>query len=235
MSLTRQVQALPPELFKQILDYTVLPNTGGVVHINRDYRPPVGLSINRATRTEVAHLHYGTRTFQLIGDFDSSSSNIILVAWLKSLPVKHREITSKIHCPCQIDKTCNNTPLSDSGYLTEKVNAMREIDSCLETEGIRWQRPCAVLILPRGWAEVERRAGATMTGSRRFLWLLGRGGDGISIDGRAQWPITPDSHAYDISMQWARSAMSSHTILWLESVSARHTACREARLCTEEQ
>ncbi|CAK1358145.1 hypothetical protein CB0940_07212 [Cercospora beticola] len=99
------VHSLPVELFDEIFDFFMLVEEEGEVKIDRDYRPPVQLQVDWATREEFAEDYYKNTVFtglELDKDYQGYK-NIIskgldmkeaetarVAAWLSSLSRKHR-------------------------------------------------------------------------------------------------------------------------------------------------
>lgn len=66
-SLDKKIQALPQELQDLILDFKIAvnPNDEGVILVTEDYKPPVGLQLNRKIRASFAAKYYSGAIFQL--------------------------------------------------------------------------------------------------------------------------------------------------------------------------
>ena len=75
--LARRVQALPRELYDHILDYTL--TTPSTITIERAYRPPPQLQIDRATRRIASRALYGPDTTFVI------SNTRLCDQWVRSL------------------------------------------------------------------------------------------------------------------------------------------------------
>jgi hypothetical protein len=61
-TLCELVQALPRELYDEIYNLTFTAN-GGEIHVDKNYKPPAQLHVNRASRELFAKQYYGNTTF----------------------------------------------------------------------------------------------------------------------------------------------------------------------------
>jgi hypothetical protein len=78
----RRVHKLPPELFEFIYDSTFTP-TSSIIKIDKDYKPPSNLQVNRELRAQLVDAFYNANTLYIFQDTE------LLEKWLESL-IKHR-------------------------------------------------------------------------------------------------------------------------------------------------
>ncbi|USW57310.1 hypothetical protein Slin15195_G106290 [Septoria linicola] len=64
----------------------------GEIEINREYKPPVQLQINRFTRETCAWEYYCNSIFSGVSAYDQK----LFARWLRNLPSKHRGLVSRI-------------------------------------------------------------------------------------------------------------------------------------------
>lgn len=87
--LSQRIQGLPQELRDHVLFYTLLVEPNSVIIIDRDYRPPWQLSVNRASRRNIAPAYYHSSIFQLALRLDLHTHTSV-TEWLMSLAPDHR-------------------------------------------------------------------------------------------------------------------------------------------------
>lgn len=92
-TLAEFVQDLPPELYIEILDYTLAIATDPVT-LDNTYKPPVQLQIDRFSRKVNARRYYRNTIFTInrFQDFRMSAK------FLASLPKKHVKMVKTIRC-----------------------------------------------------------------------------------------------------------------------------------------
>ena len=92
-TLAECVQGLPAELFNYVLDLTLTINADTFT-LDNNYKPPVQLQIDRASREEIAETYYGETTFIInrFRDFSKSAK------FVESLPTEHVKLVKTIRC-----------------------------------------------------------------------------------------------------------------------------------------
>ncbi|KAK4618206.1 hypothetical protein CLAFUW4_12074 [Fulvia fulva] len=87
--LRGRIQGLPQELYDMIRDFTLTLDTSenGNITINRDYKPPVQLQIDSATRNKIAQEYYANTTFTF---FKLHDGEALCIKWLDSLSPEAR-------------------------------------------------------------------------------------------------------------------------------------------------
>ncbi|KAK4494924.1 hypothetical protein PRZ48_014280 [Zasmidium cellare] len=93
VELEHRIQNLPQELQDGIFEYYLIIPAETVV-INKTYKPPAHLQINRAMREKLAKEYYGHITFTLEGD--RSTVETTCSKWLSSLPSQHLDIVARV-------------------------------------------------------------------------------------------------------------------------------------------
>lgn len=94
-TLAELVQDLPAELYNNILDYTLAIDEDTAV-ITKDWKPPVQLQIDRATRAEVTEKFYRDTVFTYR---DSGFNNHIPSLFFGVLCEKHASMITKFRVP----------------------------------------------------------------------------------------------------------------------------------------
>lgn len=83
-TLTQRVQALPPEIFNKILDFTFTPDS--TIYVDKEYRPPATLQVSQAAREKVLKQFFTDgRIFYV--------SRPVLPMWLQSIRVHTNQRT----------------------------------------------------------------------------------------------------------------------------------------------
>lgn len=96
-TLAGLVQALPLELYNEVYEFTFY-SVPGEHYIDRDYKPPSCLQVDRLTRNRFAQTYYGKGSIFCVSRKDCSK-------WLASLPKEHWRIWSRsaglrfVECP----------------------------------------------------------------------------------------------------------------------------------------
>lgn len=64
-SLRDLLESLPQELYEQIYNetFTIDSSLHQEIHINKSWRPPLLLQVNRASRAKILHSYYSSHTF----------------------------------------------------------------------------------------------------------------------------------------------------------------------------
>ena len=89
--LKRYLNALPQELYDYILDLTITPELS-IRYIDRNYRPPAILQIDRTSRFKAAQRYYGD------GSKFFCSNYYDCILWLASLSNEHAALLQEVHC-----------------------------------------------------------------------------------------------------------------------------------------
>lgn len=93
MDLAQSIQALPPELFDLIYDYTFTIDIP-IQTIDENYRPPARLQVDTISRAAFAKSYYAT-TFHI----KPGNHDILGTKWLSSLPSSHIQLIHRIVVP----------------------------------------------------------------------------------------------------------------------------------------
>ncbi|KAK4617480.1 hypothetical protein CLAFUW4_11799 [Fulvia fulva] len=91
-SLRKRIQALPQELQDIVFDFCIFSrSTNDITYITNLTKPPLGLQINRKTRSKFARQYYGNGS---IFEFSATSTGCILLCgkWLASLQSDHAQL-----------------------------------------------------------------------------------------------------------------------------------------------
>lgn len=103
-----RIRALPQELQDIILDYTIFsqPSLNNIIPITRQYKPPLGLQVNRHTRARFAKAYYGGSIFhvgspkhprmRLYRKRDRDAADWICQIWLATLHESDRKLIHTI-------------------------------------------------------------------------------------------------------------------------------------------
>ena len=88
-SFIDRVQALPPELFSEVFELTFTLQPEFQVSIDKHYKPPALLQVNRSFREQLSRTYYKNTIFLFFGRQDAR-------AWLSSLTTEHECLIRKI-------------------------------------------------------------------------------------------------------------------------------------------
>ncbi|PPJ55368.1 hypothetical protein CBER1_08697 [Cercospora berteroae] len=132
--LDRRIKGLPQELQDEILGLTVAIEPASV-DIDRSYKPPWQLAINKALRQKVAQKYYSSTLFvTVVNDRDE----IAILNWLSSLSADHRHLISEIRlCLGHNCTMCNHFDPNTMRDLRKRIwlGVHRQIISDLRVGG----------------------------------------------------------------------------------------------------
>ena len=101
--LARQVQSLPAELYVQIYTELFTADGSAVRNIDKSYKPPKFLSINRASRALFAESYHGQKTAFHITNESGSSYDWLSIQWLKAFPSEHLTMLREVRSVFTVD------------------------------------------------------------------------------------------------------------------------------------
>lgn len=151
--LTRRIHNLPAELFNDIRDVVLTPDTEAI-HITQVYKPPFEMMVSRATREQFAAKYYGNTTFCL-----TDGKECMFVEFLASIPLHHRLLIARVH----IEHDYRLLQLKDAERMT-KVARFKFIEygaCCLGRKGRRILSPNTIT---SATATTSTRLGKLMSG-----------------------------------------------------------------------
>ena len=89
--LAERVQSLPPELYREVYDYTCTTRSR-VRRINAAYKCPKLLAVDRSSRAKFAGQYYGKDAIFYVSDWTLGRK------WLESLAKQHLQLLHQIRC-----------------------------------------------------------------------------------------------------------------------------------------
>lgn len=103
MDHAQLLQALPPELFTLIYDYT-FTSSDTLQTISESYKPPPQLQVDTISRAAFAKSYYANTIYIEPGNHDTTAAK-----WLSSLSRSHREMLQRVVVPkvFAYDKSCD--------------------------------------------------------------------------------------------------------------------------------
>ncbi|GIZ41632.1 hypothetical protein CKM354_000493100 [Cercospora kikuchii] len=144
------VHSLPIDLFDEIFDFFILVDEEGEVKIDRNYKPPVQLQIDWATREEFAEDYYKNTIFtglELDKDYQDRKNTIwkglrmkeaetaTVAAWLSSLTKKYRSFVRCVSISGTVGIDCRwsaypNWRLPMTPWLATVERTRWEMNNC---------------------------------------------------------------------------------------------------------
>lgn len=87
--LITKVQSLPPELYTEIYNLTFTVNPNEICRINKNYKPPGTLQVNRTWRASLSPAFYKDTIFAVeLGGYEEKLANV--TKWLRSVNPGYR-------------------------------------------------------------------------------------------------------------------------------------------------
>lgn len=136
VELQTRIQGLAQELRDMIFECIVLDDSPEDIKITKDYRPPVQMQLNKATRDTFAKKYYSRHTFIITWTSNEpfNLSESFYIRWLKSLNIAHARLIKELLVVLHNVKLSPEmqATLRDRGESIEEAIALRQFRCQIE-------------------------------------------------------------------------------------------------------